>query len=311
MAKEPTVENGDIDDILSEMGGAKSKTAAAAAAPKPVQADAPRLSNIESLLSDAKTVPDESSTTQDMNGTGADSGAAGRKPSANAAERPSRFSLAGKGLWLICAILTINTMGILGIGAAFFFFSGFQKNNFSMLVQTLRDVGQKRQGAAVTEEADPKKQAAAQAEQAIKIFDTGDFEKALPLLQAASAALPDRADLLWKTGHAAEQLKQWRVALDAFEKFSRDFPRDEAFGQSLVNLAACYKQLGHYAMARRTQYRLIALSGRLPENQQQIVRQAYLEIADSYSKEAGTEEPAPVAEKTAAPAKGAHNDGPQ
>ena len=308
---DPNAHNGELDGILSEMSGGSAQKSAAPAAPlgpasKSALAGEPNLSNIEDLLSEARTTPHEHSTTEEVKGgpAGAPAGNSGvavarRAASGAAASGPG---LPRTGLWLVCAILAVNTLGILGIGAAFMFFSGSQRNNAVAVVQALREMGTARQTAVPAEQADPKKEATARGEQALKMFDAGQFEQALPLLQGASAALPDRADLLWKTGCAAERLKQWRVALDAFQKFSQSFPRDDAFGQSLAHLAACYKQLGFYAMARKTHYRLIALSGRLPDDQQQMVREAYLEIADCYNREAGQDTAAPADEHTAAPA---------
>ena len=310
---DPNAQNGELDGILSEMSGGSAQKNAAPAAPLGPAArfalpGEPNLSNIEDLLSEARTAPDENSTTDEVKGD-----PAGNSGVAVARRAAPGAAVSGPGLprtvlWLVCAILAVNTLGILGIWAALMFFSGSQRNNAVAVVQALREMGKARQTAVPAEQADPKKEATARGEQALKMFDAGQLDQALPLLHGASAALPDRADLLWKTGCAAERLKQWRVALDAFQKFSQSFPRDDAFGRSLAHLAACYKQLGFYAMARKTHYRLIALSGRLPDDQQQMVREAYLEIADCYNREAGQDTAAPADEHAAAPQTGARND---
>ncbi|HUU67913.1 MAG TPA: hypothetical protein VM186_00195 [Planctomycetota bacterium] len=302
MAEDREADNSDLNSILDEMGAGS----AAAAAPSHSRASADsKLSHIENLLSEASTSAPSQTEAALSDGAPAPRNAAvpaeakERKspappsPKKAARERPqpaaSPLPVPRKAMWFVIAFLTLNIVGILAVVAILLVFSRSQRQGAAELVSALHEVVQVQQQAN-PQEPPADKQAATDTEQAIKLFDDAQYEAALPLLQHSAAALPDRPDLLWKSGVAAMRVQQWRTALDAFQTYSESFPNDKLFYQALANLATCYKQLGFYAMARRTFFRLIALSGRLPDELRPLVQDAHLQVADCYTLEASRAE---------------------
>jgi TolA-binding protein len=125
-----------------------------------------------------------------------------------------------------------------------------------------------------------------QVERAGELFNAAEYGLALPLLQKVSRALPGRPDLLWKAALSAVHLKRWREASELLQEFTSRFPDDQNFPAALMHLADSYSSLGLYGRARKSYYRLIALSGRLTDEQRALLPIAYGKVADCYRLEA-------------------------
>jgi len=311
MAADKDVDNNDLDgnndlnSILDEMGASKQPSAAGSPDPGASRsrssADS-KVSHIESLLSEV-SAPSQTEAAAPATAPAPLNAPVVPQPEMakpahnqnpeNERQQPrpaSPLPLPRGAVWFVVAFLALNTVGILAIVGVFLMFSQRQRQGTAELASALQNIVQARRQEDPDDSSD--KQAAADAEQAAKLFDEAQYEAALPLLQRSVAAFPDRSDLLWKSGVAAMQVQQWRAAVDSFRLYSENFPSGKLFYQSLANLATCYKQLGFYTLARRTLFRLIALSGRLPEEMRKLVPEAQLQIADCYAQEAAQAEKA-------------------
>jgi len=301
MAEDRDVENGDLNSILDEMGAEKPSPAAepsGVTASRSRSSAGSKLSEIENLLSEASTsVPSQTEAVPPADAPALEAKvAAPPRPSPKSEREQSQpaaspMRVPRQAVWFAAAFLALNAVGILAIAGVFLMFSQRQRQGAAELISALREAVQTRQQANPDEPAD--KQAATDAEKAVELFDAAQYEASLPLLQRGAAAFPDRGDLLWKSGVASMQVQQWRTAVDSFRLYSENFPSDKLFYQALANLAACYKQLGFYALARRTLFRLVALSGRLPEEMRHLAPEAHLQIADCYAQEAAQAEKTP------------------
>ena len=295
---------------------------ATAAAPKAEQASANKapaakeavFSNIDSLLLDADTAPAAESTTVSVSSeppapapvpvktapeppaaklSAASKPAAAPAPAAkpSTAPKPAAPAAAGlpaKSIYVLAGLLGLNAASVCAIAVMAFMNIQGQKDNARMLGQLLREGVAARQaepdstpGAAASA-----KQGPSVADQAEQLYQAGQYSKAMPLLQKAVSQQPDRPELLWKLASSALNLKQWRTALGAFEKFSKKFPQEKLRPQAVMQAGVCYDQLGFYSSARKAYYRFVALAGRLDPQDQPMVHDAYARIAECYAREA-------------------------
>jgi len=190
---------------------------------------------------------------------------------------------AGKGTWLLAALFALNTIAILILAGKLASFRMNQQNHFDRLIGVLQEDLQARRATVKKQGTDD---ILAYVEEAGRLFDSAQYGLALPLLQKASKALPGRRDLLWKLAMSAMHLGRWHKAAETLTEFGRRFPDNEGLSDALMHTGQCYKELGLYGRARKTYYKLIGLSGRFTEAQQQLIPAAYAEIADCYRLQA-------------------------
>jgi len=196
-------------------------------------------------------------------------------PAAFAPARPPR---------LVVALLALAVVGLFSVAAAVFSLRPGASGDLAQLLPLLQSAMVDR----TPKDSPPPSDYEEQLIEARRLFDSGLHDQALPLLQKLAAKLPSRPDILWMCGESAMQRSQWNVALEAFLKFTASFPGHADYAPGLIRLATCYRNLGFYGSARRTCYRLIGAAGRLTVEQQKLVPDAYLLVADCYGREAAS-----------------------
>jgi len=196
------------------------------------------------------------------------------------ASAPGRM---GPGVWPAAALVAFNTIAILILAAGLSSFRTNQERHFSRLIGVIHEDLQARR-ATVEKQGD--EDILDRVEEAGRLFDSAQYDVALPLLRQASEAFPGRHDLLWRRALSGMHLKRWHEAAEAMRDFTKRFPENKAFAEALMHMGRCYEELGLYGRARRTYYQLIALSGRLTDDQQRLVPSAYGKIADCYRLQA-------------------------
>jgi|GEM_PF-2869237 len=258
-------ETGDVDELILDMQSNEEVVERSA---------------LESILTEVQ---------EDING-GSDGtdvqaqSSAERDKQSSPAGSVSGAAFAAKLPWLLVVVLSLNSAGVVAIAAAMLHSRGTETDRLEQLIMVLREDLQARRSM----ENEDTSRMLAEVDRAVELFDSGQSAEALPLLQNASRALPNRADLLWRAAVSAGKLERWQQSAELFEEFIERFPDHEACPDALMHIGDNFRRLGLFADARKWYYRVIGISGRLKEDQQLLVPAAYTQVADCYRLEAAS-----------------------
>lgn len=107
-------------------------------------------------------------------------------------------------------------------------------------------------------------------QRAITLLESQKYAEAVPLLKEVFAAYPNNQAVLWNLGIAAAEVGDDNLALETWNKYRANFPKD---GKVLAKLIQTYQSLGRSADRDGERSTLIAFRTSLPRNERDAFSQ--------------------------------------